>query len=177
MKKAVKRVMMTTQPAKNRNTPNSMEHSIVTKLRTADNGWSGWQPARIACMRVIRKHRTPHGSAFWTHHWAIKKVNALHAGTPHVRRSTATMALTPAHRLCRCCAYATIGTYAPCSHSHSRRASQVDGDVDALPGGARLQGVDLRGHQPPQGAPRPGERGDEEAEQHDDADRHAVGQL
>lgn len=35
MKKAVKRVMMTTQPAKNRNTPNSMEHSIVTKLRTA----------------------------------------------------------------------------------------------------------------------------------------------
>jgi hypothetical protein len=50
MKKAVKRVMMTTQPAKNRNTPNSMEHNIVTKLCTAEDGLSGWQPARRACM-------------------------------------------------------------------------------------------------------------------------------
>ena len=58
-----------------------------------------------------------------------------------------------------------------------QQCSQVDGDVDALAGGARLQGVDLRGDQPPQGPPRPGERRDEDADEHDDSDGDVIRQL
>ena len=79
MKKAVKRVMMTTQPAKNRNTPNSMEHSIVTKLhcmhRRCDVRLAASKGVH-ACMVLFCTE--PHVTVEWTHHWAIKKVKALH---------------------------------------------------------------------------------------------------
>ena len=81
----------------------------------------------------------------------------------------------PLQMLCICDHWYACTMYA-CT-MQPQQASQVDGDINALPGGARLQRVDLGWHQPPQGAPRPGEGRDEDANEHDDADGDAVGQL